>query len=389
MMSRTTSHRLAGSAVFLLLSSAAPAQDGVNAGTDGLTLTAGHGAFELTLGGRVHFDAINYDDGADEVAQTGVRRSRLELSGKIADLIRFRIDREFAGTDGWRNLWASIEPVDGVAIKGGSFSIPFAMEDLQSSNHSALMERSLATALTPGIGVGGGVQVWRRHWTLAAGYFGDALANEDGRAEERGKGYAGRITLAPVNDKGVLVHFGAAVERRSFSTGEVARFQANPGSVLAPDLLTTGRITGIDHLANTGGELALARGPLALQGQYVATVLTRTDKPTLHFDGWFAQTSWLVTGGRYRYSRQAGIITGADLEPSKHTIELTARYSVLDLNDGAFTRGEGSALTFGCNWYLNGNVRAMANYSRSRRQDSAGRLDREVDLFGARVQVSF
>lgn len=388
-MSKTISRRFAGSAIVMLLSSAAAAQDGVSASGDGLTFRAGHGAFELTLGGRVHFDAINYDDGVNEVEETDVRRSRLELSGKIADLIRFRVDREFAGTDGWRNLWASIEPLEGLEIKGGNFSIPFAMEDLQSSNRMSLMERSLVTALTPGLGVGGGVQVWRRHWTVAAGYFGDALANEDGRAEERGKGYAGRITLAPINGKNALVHFGAAVERRAFSADEVMRFQANSGSTLAPNLLATGRITRIDHLTNAGADAALARGPLLLQGQYVATTLTRIDRPTLNFDGWFAQASWLVTGGRHRYSRRTGVVTGIDLQPDSYAIELTARYSELDLNDGAFARGEGNAFTFGCNWYINQNVRVMANYSRSTAQDIPGQPERTVELFGARAQVSF
>lgn len=386
---KTASRLSAGSAVLLALATPAQAKDGVKAGTDGITLTAADGALELTLGGRLHLDAIAYDDGIDDFEDGDVRRARLELSGKIANIIRFRIDREFANTDGWRNLWASIEPVDGVEIKGGNFSVPFAMEDLQSSNRIALMERSLATALTPGFSVGGGVQVSQRHWTLAAGYFGDALANEDGRADERGKGFAGRATVAPVNGKGKLVHFGAAVERRSFSTSEVARFQTNPGSALAPDLIGTGGITDPDYLTNIGGEVALARGPFLVQGQYVATRLTRTLNPTFNFDGWFAQASWVVTGQRYDYSRRVGIVSGVDLKRGKGAIELAARYSELDLNDGTFARGQGNALTLGANWYLNENVRLMANYVRSKAKDVAGQPDRKADLFAARFQVNF
>lgn len=380
---------VAGGAVALALCSAAHARDGVKTASDGVTLTAADSAVEITLGGRLHLDALAYDQSTFRSEDANVRRARIELSGKIADIIRFRIDREFAGRDGWRNLWASIRPNGELEIKGGNFTVPFAMEDLQSSNRILLIERSLANALAPGFGLGAGVQYSRRNFTLSAGYFGDALDNEDDRADERGEGFAGRVTAAPINGKGNLAHFGAAVERRTFGSGDVTRFQTNPGSALAPTLLATGNIIDPDTLTNFGGEVALSRGPFLVQGQYVATKLTRIASPTLDFDGWYVQAGWLVTGQRYDYSRRAGIITGVDLSRGNGAVELAARYSALNLTDSGFARGQGRTITLGANWYLNENVRVMANYVRSEAKDVGGQPDREADLFAGRFQVSF
>lgn len=372
------------------LASPVPAQakDGVKVGTDGISLEFGDGAVELTLGGRVHFDGVAYD-GETDFEEADFRRARVELSGQVANVLRFRVDREFAGGGGWRNVWALVEPVDGVRIRGGNFIVPFSMEELQSSNRAPLMERSLASALSPGFSVGGAVEVSRGSWTLAAGYFGDALANEDGRSEERGQGFAARGTFAPVRSGGNLVHLGAAIERRNFAAGEAALFQSFAGSPLVPTLISTGQIADPDRLTNVGVEAAFSRGPLLLQGQYVRSRLDRTMAPRLDSDSWYAQASWVLTGQRYDYSRSSGVVSGVRLRRSKGAVELAARYAGLDLDDAGLNRLRGRALTLGANWYLNSNLRLMANYVRSEAEAVPGQPDRRADLFTGRFQLSF
>lgn len=374
----------------LLIPSAVMAEDKVKVGIDGVTYQAAGGDFEVTLGGRLHVDALSYDEDASGFNDLAVRRARLEVSGRIGDDVRFRVDREFAGQGGWRNVWVAYRPTDDIEIKGGNFIVPFAMEDLQSSNRVSLMERSLVTALTPGYGLGVGAQMSRRYWTLSGGYFGDALgSDEEGRADVRGTGVAARVTAAPLNRRGNLVHIGAAMERRSFSDGDETSFQSNAGSSLAPRLIGTGRIAGPDELTNVGAEFAVARGPLLFQGQYVSSTLSRKLAPTLEFNGWYSQASWVVTGERYDYSSGAGIVSGVNLRRGKGAVEVVARYSQLDLNNADVARGVGSAVTLGANWYLNENVRVMVNYVSSKSTDVIGVPDRESQLIAGRLQVSF
>ena len=143
----------------------ATAKDGVSTGSDGITLRTGE--LELILGGRLHLDAMTYDDDAMSFTDADVRRARIELSGQFGSAIRFRLDREFAGNSGWRNLWASVRPTKSVEIKGGHFTVPFSMEDIQSSNSTQFVERSLATALAPGFALGGGASISKSRWTAS------------------------------------------------------------------------------------------------------------------------------------------------------------------------------------------------------------------------------
>ena len=60
-------------------------------------------------------------------------------------------------------------------------------------------------------------------------------------------------------------------------------------------------------------------------------------------------------------------------------MELAFRSSWLDLNDQDITGGEGKVFTLGLNWYLNFNMRFMANYSFARLDENA---DADGDAIG-------
>lgn len=341
---------------------------GLTADERGITLEAGD--LELNLGGRLHLDGAVFDDRT--IPQTGVtdakvRRARLELSGKIGKAIRFRVDREFAGrSSGWRNVWLSVEPINHVEVKGGNMVVPFAMEDLQSSNTMPLAERSLASALTPGYGLGGAVTVYDKHWSAAAGYFTDALDNDEGRTTERGKGVVGRITVAPINSHGKIVHLGLGGERRTFSALEAVRFTADPGTTLAPNLMSSGTLGGLDHLSAITGEAGVAMGPLMVLGNVTSVKLARPLLGDRTFTGQTLQAGFLITGGRYAYAEKQGVFGGPDFGKRGSAVELALRYSHLDLDDSVTNRGSGRALSAGANWYINRNARIMAGYTHDR-----------------------
>lgn len=378
-----------GLAIVASLGLAAPAlaKDGLSAGSDGLTLK--EGPVELTLGGRLHLDATAYTVDGQSDSNADWRRARLELSGKIGDVVRFRVDREFAGADGWRNLWASVRPFEGVEIKGGNFTVPFSLEDIQSSNDTTFVERSLVSTLAPGFGLGGAVKVARNNWTVSVGYFDDALDDADGRTKERGRGFAGRTTFAPIKGKNQFLHLGVAYEHRSFHDTEVVRFSNGMGSNLAPTLIQTNGINSPSKMNNVGVELAYARKSLQIQSQYVATSLSRDLAPTLNYGAWYAQASWMLTGETYSYSEASGAPSGPQLSKNHGGVELAARYSELDLDDAALDRGKASSLSLGATWYINKNVRLMANYVHSERSDSLLTADRNADLGVARFQIAF
>lgn len=380
----------AGIAVAALAAGPAFAKDGVSVGSDGVTFEAADGNFELTLGGRLHLDGVRYDADGNDDSDADIRRARIELSGRIAKVIRFRVDREFSNGGGWRNVWVSVEPIENLEIRGGNVIVPFSMEEIQSSNRAALMERSHVTALAPGFSLGGIASYGTRNFTVSAGYFGDALSSEDERGDERGKGFAGRVTFAPFANKDGFAHLGAGIEHRDLDADDELRFSAKAGSQLAPSLLSTGLIVDGDKLKNLGAEAAFSRGPFLVQGQYARTRIDRRLLDDLAYDAWYAQASFVVTGEDYDYSRSTGSIAGVDVRKKGHAVELAARISGIDLDDDSLLAGMGRTYTIGANYYFNRNVRFMVNYAHSKGRN-IGLLDsdRKIDLVAGRLQLAF
>lgn len=362
----------------------------VKADERGLTLESG--PLELNLGGRLHLDASVFDE--PDVPRTrttsgDVRRARIEFSGRVAKVLRFRVDREFAGAKGWRNVWASIELVKNLEIKGGNMIVPFSLEDLQSSNVTPFAERSMASALTGGFGLGGAVATGGRNWSASVGYFTDALANDEGRTTERGKGVVGRVTFAPVRSRDTVLHFGFGGERRTFSATERVRFTADPGSVFAPNVISSRTLGSLDTLTAWNGEAAVSFGPVLVQGQAIALKLHRTLLDDRGFNGQTVSIGWIVTGQLHEYSASTGVFGGPDRRKGQGAFEIAARYSRLDLVDGTFDRGVGRALSASAIWTISTNLRALATYTDNRVRFPNGGLPVKNRVGVLRAQLNF
>ena len=87
------------------------------------------------------------------------------------------------------------------------------------------------------------------------------------------------------------------------------------------------------------------------------------------FNGFTVQGSVFLTGENRVYKTSEGKFSG--VKPAKNfdpegegsgAVELAARFSRLDLEDGDVTGGVLQDVTLGANWYLNPNARVMVNY---------------------------
>lgn len=356
---------------------------------DGHGATLSAGPVKLNLGGRLHLDGAVFDpsSGLSSTSDVKVRRARLELSGTVSRQLRFRADREFAGrSKGWRNLWVEVDPSRNTALRSGNFLVPFSQERLESSNSSAFVERSLAAALSPGYGLGGAAFANGRRWTFAAGWFGRPLGKKSS-STERGQGFVGRGTIVPWKSGRRFVQLGIAAEKRTFNVADRIRFSADPGSTLAPTIISTGSYAGLDSLFALNAQAAISLGSFLIQAEEFKVRL-ETDSGTNHFDGQTLQARWMPGGERYGYAADTAVFTGPDLKHGKTAVELAVRYSRLDLTSGHIEAGVASELSAGANWYLSRNIRTMIDYTYVRNDRPAGRADVTNHVLAARLQFA-
>lgn len=367
---------------------AAHAEPGLTFSSKGIEYESAGGNIEATLGGRLHLDAASVDDGGLETEDEEVRRARLELSIRLYDDWRLRIDREFTGGGSWRNVWLRYDVSDALSVQAGNFIAPFSMEDVGSSNSSMFMERSLAQSLAPGFGVGVGASYEGRRYSIAGGYFGDALDIEDDAQAEKGEGFALRGTWSPFERRRNTLHFGVGYEHRELDGG-IRQISSRAESALSPTILNTGNITNVETTTSYNLEAAYSFGPVLVQAQRITTEVERSIGPSLSFDGHYIQAGWIVTGERYRYGDASGVFQGPEPRHQWGALELAARVSALDLTEVGASGGEAQDTTFGVNWYLGQNVRVLANYVHSE-VDAVNPLDdRDVDVVQGRLQFDF
>jgi len=289
------------------------------------------------------------------------------------------------------------DPRDTLSLTAGHFKEPFGLEQLTSSADTTFLERALPDAFAPGRSVGAMVHgEWLdRRTTWSLGLF-RSLNGEtcfpDGRGGEA-SAVTGRATWLAwrseeTND---LVHLGASYSFRSLR--DDARYRQRPEVQFTGYVTDTGRFTAnATHLLGT--EAAWVRGPLSLQGEYLAACADRPEDANTFLHGFYVQASYFLTGESRPYDGKTGVFTGPKPRRPSPTKgagawEIATRYSFLDLGASGLpeTARQVQDFTVGLNWYLNPNLRLGWNYVRS--WINGADLSGAADLFVFRVQLAF
>lgn len=244
----------------------------------------------------------------------------------------------------------------------------------------------------------------------------------------------GRLTYAPIKDENSLLHFGgsfryhrpndatAGTEARVAAPGNNIRVESN---ILGENLIGTsdlscGLVRGaagkcIKDVTVYGAEVAAAYGPFSVQAEYIGSHYNRDSGAlaranllgafapggaSLDFNGYYVYGTWYLTGESRAAAYTVSDLNGAGFGqiPVKNPVsaggfgalELAARYSAINLNNGpfqgslygnlialapnAFARtifansgvigGRQENITVGLNWYPEPGVRFMANWTR-------------------------
>ena len=145
-----------------------------------------------------------------------------------------------------------------------------------------------------------------------------------------------------------------------------------------PEVHQSGRVVDTgdgssDKSMAVGLEFAWTNGPNTVQVEYIMNSIDDFDTgggaEDVDFNGYYISFAHFLTGEMRPYSKTGkwGRVHPTENWNGKGTNgawEAAARYSMLDLTDGA-TDQEATGITLGLNWYMNPHTRLMFNIVRS------------------------
>lgn len=380
--------------------------------------------FQFRLGGRIHADA-SYSSGDDYLDSKGnhveandgteIRRARMEFLGTFFKDWNFKSQVDFADNSvAVKDMfvqYTGLKPLANLplAITFGQQKQAFSRELQESSNDLMFMERSLMDVLnapTVDRAIGLNVASLNKDWTGQVGIYGDTVTpNKEKNMADEGWGISSRWTYAPINEKTKVVHLGVAgnyrvPDHKDDVNDKDLRFSYETSHMSNLNLIDTGHIEDVNNIKMVGLEANALYGPFTVGGEYTHMWLDRKDgSDNLEFDGWYGEASWTLTGESRKYKKGKFY----HVDPKKPfslanggwgAWELATRYAEVDLTDYS-KGGQMSNITVALNWYVNNNIRFMADYNRALEVEnsplttvSGGQPD-NLDTFMLRGQLYF
>lgn len=366
-------------------------------------LTSPDGQFTAKLRGRVLADAwatSSRTDGIRYPSGTTLRAARLGIEGLLGTAFRYKFETDFAGDNVTvKDAFLQYVGRPGWTVTLGNQKPPFSLEHITGLPRTTFLERALPNVFAIPESLGASVSASGARWTLALAMFGETPAVE--LDAEESYGIASRTTFVPVLAPGRLLHLGLSGYHRTMSSDSGAAFrirQRPEVRVFGTRLLDTGPIPA-DTSTAMGLELAGTRGPFAIQGEYMRNWVDFRNQDNAVFDGGYIQAGWFVTGESRPYD--SGKASLGRVRPRAAldaggwgAIEIAARFSTLDLEDGIIQGGREDNLTFGLNWYPTAHTRFAFNWIYFDVDGNTATLpfgspDHTGHAFGARAQVDW
>jgi phosphate-selective porin OprO/OprP len=370
----------------------------------GFRISSADDAFKLKIGGRIHIQS-GYHVGADDLPHTEgteFRRARIHFKGVLFNDFKYVSEFDFADNKVTiKDLNVSYRGLDWLQITVGNQKQNMSMELQESSNDIMFIERSAVNSLTEKTfnrAIGLNFKSAGKDWSAQLGIYGDG-ASENKEPGDEGWGISSRVSYTPINTKTHVLHTGASVGYRGMDSGEVKLgYETTHMSNL---YLTKAGVTDVSDMTMAIAELGYMYGPFSVQSEYAHMWLARNADTGVNFDAWYIQAGWTLTGESRSYKGSDGEFKR--LKPSEEfgfgegsgwgAVELAIRYDESDLNSGDIIGGAEKAFTLGANWYLNENIRLMADYRTafnvSPTEKLVGQDVTGVHAFTARVQLTF
>ena len=409
----------------------------VIASTDGRFTAGFHGVMQLDTAKYFQDDHLPPAVTARDLnGGANFRRARLGVDGKAFGVFDYNILLDVGGsgaedTGRIQDLWIQYSGLKPWRFKLGAFAPSTGLGDSASTNSSLFPERAAVSDLTRGL-AGGDTRVGFAtiangdRWFFSAAYTGALVsALNSGTTAfnaptfDEQQGVTVRVAGLPLQGKDWMAHMGAtaSVVAQPADLGPAAavryavQLRERPGlRVDGTRLVDTGQIDA-KGVAAYGLELAVQRQALTLQAEYFDINLERRNPAAgasdPSFKGWYVEGGWMLTGERRRRNVATAAFDGPTIakpfDLKKGTWgawELTARYSMLDLNYAERSAvaadrvrgGEQDVWTLGVNWFPNPAMAFMLDYyqvSVDRLNATGAQIGQDLQAVNLRSQFAF
>lgn len=402
----------------------------VEIGNKGLVVKSADENYRLSLRAYAQADGNFFmDDSTGDAIpdKFSIRRARLTIDGTFFKWADFRFSPDFGqGNLRLFDAFADLHYFPYASLMAGKFRPPInGLERQQGAPNIAFVERALTQNLTPARDIGvmlhGQIPypgyktqytilpVFKEFFGYELGVFNGARdgGNVDSERDDN-KEFAGRLISHPFMHSGIPALEGLGINlagswgqprghslNRLTSAGQQAFLNYNPNVTAFGDAY---RITpGAYWYWGSFGLLT----EYVISSQRLADG-TRTRTARQDNTAWQVQTSYVLTGERNSFF---GIKPARNFDPFAGTwgaFQIAARWGELDVDDdtfkynGAFANPSTSASkatewALGLNWYLNPNIKLMADYAQTYFDGGAARgRDRPTEkAFLTRFQYQF
>jgi phosphate-selective porin OprO/OprP len=157
------------------------------------------------------------------------------------------------------------------------------------------------------------------------------------------------LVFGPEADGNGYLHLGASLLLSGSDTAAIWR--ARPGSDVTDFYVDTGNFA-VNGTANLGLEALYSDGRgWSVQSEYVVSRVESVDFGNVGFRGFYALGSWVLTGEFRPYDRDTGVAGRIVPRGRWGAPEVFARWSMVDLDDGAIQGGQYDRFELGFNWW--------------------------------------
>ena len=375
----------------------------------GLQIRSGDGNFEVEIGGRMQLDltdhSIDSRMGTQPISGSQIRRGRIEIDGTFAEDWGYAAEFDYAKNKvAIKDLKLGYESDSGATYYIGHQKQPYSLSLEMSSNDIPFVERSIDNYLVATFtdrAIGGRFENHGSNWFVAGGLYGDSMKSGSSNGDE-GWGAAGRFIYAPVVNSNQVLHLGVRGAYRSIDTSSpVMKIKDQTTDFSNFNIVNTGVLPEFESATLFGPEIGASWGPLYLTAEHTTADIDRNGRQSLEFSGWNAAISLNLTGESRTNSYRIDAGEFKAIRPNQYfdlsngefgAWEISARYASVDLNDGDIMGGEEDALSLGLNWYLNRNVRIMADWTRILDTDESSLIRLyapDMDIFTIRTQWNY